>query len=81
MCTSETVKIADNDGDTPLHNAARGGFHQLVTLLLKHGADPAAQNKEGRTAAQETDEADVLAALGQVEEGQATKKPKKRARR
>lgn len=35
---------ADEDGDTPLHNAARGNHAEVVQLLLSSGADPLAVN-------------------------------------
>ncbi|KAI8504709.1 Ankyrin repeat domain-containing protein 11 [Branchiostoma belcheri] len=38
------------DDDTPLHDAASNGHpHQIVELLLKHGADPLQANTKGKT--------------------------------
>ena len=54
---------ADEDGDTPLHNAARGNHTEVVQLLLSHGADPRARNAEGHTPAQEADEEPVIELL------------------
>ena len=49
----ETVKadiaVQDNNGNTALHTAARGGQEEVVRLLLAAGADPAATNKMGDT--------------------------------
>lgn len=36
-------------GSTPLHAAALLGARDIATLLLRHGADPAARNNEGHT--------------------------------
>lgn len=47
----------DEDGDTPLHNAARGNHVAVIRLLLAHGADPKAQNGEGNLPEDEADEA------------------------
>ena len=41
--------IQDNNGDTPLHIAARRDYCVVVKLLLNHGADPTIRNKKGRT--------------------------------
>ena len=54
---------ADEDGDTPLHNAARGNHAEVVELLLAAGADPKALNKEGNTPAKEAEEEDVIQQL------------------
>ena len=43
------VNIFDGRG-TPLHEAARGGSAQVVLLLLTHGADRTAHDREGKTA-------------------------------
>lgn len=53
----------DEDGDTPLHNAARGNHADVVTLLLSHGADPTLRNRSGNTPAQEAEEEEVIKAL------------------
>jgi ankyrin repeat protein len=38
-------------GSTPLHTVAFTGDRASLDLLLKHGADPALTNNEGKTAA------------------------------
>ena len=38
-----------NEGDTPLHEAARYGHADVVTALLNDGADPNAKDSSGRT--------------------------------
>ena len=35
----------NKDGDTPLHIAAELGYDEVVTLLLKHGADQTLTDK------------------------------------
>ena len=44
------VAAADNDGDTALSFAARGGHEAVAQLLLQHGADATAANNDGTTA-------------------------------
>ena len=39
----------DNDGNTPLHGAAREGQAETVALLLDRGADVNARDKDGGT--------------------------------
>lgn len=56
----------DIDGETALHCAARGGHLRMVQLLLQNGADPSVRNKDGRTAAAESEEPTVVAALVQA---------------
>lgn len=34
---------------TPLHRAAYGGHVDIVKLLLRHGADPRAEDADGQT--------------------------------
>ena len=43
---------ADDDGCTPLHRASEHGVLQIVRLLLEHGADIGAVNRNGKTALQ-----------------------------
>lgn len=58
-----SLPAADEDGDTPLHNAARGNHASVVSLMLSAGADPMAVNKEGNTPAREAEDEDVIAIL------------------
>ena len=39
------VNVADNEGDTPLHNAARGGHEEVARLLVARGADATLKNE------------------------------------
>ncbi|KAH7067922.1 ankyrin repeat-containing domain protein [Paraphoma chrysanthemicola] len=43
------VNAEDNNGNTPLHDAARMGNIGVVKKLLEHGATPHAQNHRGKT--------------------------------
>lgn len=42
-------RIADRDGETPLHIAAERGDEKLAISLLQHGADPNALDHERRS--------------------------------
>ena len=53
----------DADGDSALHNAARGGHLDVVQYLLQRGADPTLRNEQGKTAAAEAEDKQVVAAL------------------
>lgn len=53
------VNIADNEGNTPLHEAATLNDFILVRYLVQHGADSATRNKERKTAAQTTTDARI----------------------
>jgi ankyrin repeat protein len=44
------LSAVDTDGDTPLHNAARGGHGDIVEYLLAEGAHPSVKNGCGQTA-------------------------------
>jgi ankyrin repeat protein len=50
-----TIDRGDAEGDTPLHNAARGGHMAALQALLARGADATLQNDEFKTAAQLTE--------------------------
>ena len=41
------VTASDKNGDTALHLAAKRGFNEIATNLLKWGADPHTVNKNG----------------------------------
>ena len=41
--------MADQDGYTPLHDAAREGHNDVVKLLLDRGAEPNMANQHGDT--------------------------------
>ena len=40
----------DKDGKTPLIYACQHGFHKIVEILLKNGADPSKNDRHGKTA-------------------------------
>eukprot|EP00741_Cyanophora_paradoxa_P019947 tig00021179_g19252.t1 len=46
----ELVHVADSKGIRPIMLAAEKGFTSLIALLLEHGADPNAVDKDGWTA-------------------------------
>jgi len=58
----------DEDGDTPLHCAARGGHLPTVLRLLAAGADASRANERGATARDESDDDQVRALLARVAE-------------
>lgn len=41
------INAQDMEGNTALHYASKGGFPQIVKLLLEHGADPKLPNFKG----------------------------------
>lgn len=43
------VPAVDNDGDTALHNACRGGHAEVVRYLIGLGAAKDALNRAGKT--------------------------------
>ena len=62
------VNAVQQDGVTPLHEAAHIGRADLVQLLLEHGADAAARDGQGRNAAdfaRERAHTNVLELLGE----------------
>lgn len=48
------ISLVENDGNTPLHFAARSGFNQIVLMLIESGADIDAINNKSRTALHES---------------------------
>ena len=54
---TNALTLANNDGDTPLHVAARHGDPRIVEELLRQGAAPATSNKDGLSPAGVADEA------------------------
>lgn len=57
------VDVPQAGGTTPLHSAAHRGDAAMVALLLGRGADPSTTTDDGRTAADLTEAAEVLALL------------------
>lgn len=47
-----TIDRGDSEGDTAIHNAARGSHVEVLELLVGRGADVTLQNDELKTAAQ-----------------------------
>eukprot|EP00884_Botryococcus_braunii_P003719 jgi/Botrbrau1/13348/Bobra.0158s0004.1 len=45
------IHSTNDDGDTPLHLAARSGNKELCELLIEHGGSPLKRNKRNRTPA------------------------------
>src|SRR5712691_8424181 len=43
------IQQPSKDGRTPLHQASLNGHVEIVDFLVEHGADPTAQDKDGRT--------------------------------
>lgn len=50
MENGENVNKKNKDGCTPLHNASKKGYIEVVKLLVEHGADISARTKLKRTA-------------------------------
>lgn len=65
-----TVNVTNDDGDTPLHLAAKSNSPKIITALLAAGATVNAKNNNGQTpfaiadAAMNTDAATVLKSAG-----------------
>lgn len=51
MRNRELVNLPNNDGDTPLHIAAREGCFEIAYALMNMGADTGIANNSGETAA------------------------------
>ena len=57
------INAQDSAGNAPLHYAATLGFLTCVVTLLKKGASAKVANKKKQTAADLTDDKDILAAI------------------
>jgi ankyrin repeat protein len=55
------VNVVDDEGETPLHRAARSGIRATAGLLVANGADPKRKNRKGQTAADIADECHLQA--------------------
>lgn len=44
LSTGADINVADHQGNRPLHYAAKRGFADVIRVLLKHRADPDAEN-------------------------------------
>lgn len=60
---SSLVSAIDTDGDTALHNAARGGWTEIVETLILEGSSPLVKNKLGETPRQTCGQNDVEAGV------------------
>ena len=58
---ADLVNFQDSEGETALHNAARGGHAEAVRLLLSLGADPFLAANDGRLAYEEAEDDGVAA--------------------
>ncbi|GBF91066.1 hypothetical protein Rsub_03922 [Raphidocelis subcapitata] len=57
------VNCVDSEGETALHNAARGGHVEAVRLLLALGADPSIAARDGSLAVDEPEDDGVAAII------------------
>lgn len=57
------ITAVDTDGDTPLHNAARGGWTEIVETLILEGALPLVKNKLGETPRKTCEPKDIEAGV------------------
>eukprot|EP00961_Rhodomonas_salina_P233849 3160059-Rhodomonas_salina.3 len=51
MDRRSSTDVRDKDGDTPLHNAVKGGREEAVKRLLELGADAELANEKGNAPA------------------------------
>jgi ankyrin repeat protein len=50
--SDDDVNAQNNYGDTPLHEACRHGYRDIVEMLVRNGCDLSIRNDNGRTPAQ-----------------------------
>jgi ankyrin repeat protein len=50
LCAKADPNISDNEGNTPLIEASKRGFKEVVTMLLETGVNFNAKNNEGISA-------------------------------
>lgn len=56
----DALDVQDEDGETPLHTAARGDHKEVVRYLLQLGADPTITNStHNHTPADEAEDPEV----------------------
>ncbi len=57
------LDTADEEGRTPLHEAAEYGRADICRLLLEHGANPGIRNKKGELPEDLTSDSALIALL------------------
>ena len=61
--SAQYLNVADEQGNTPLHLAVRGGKLEVVAAFLEAGADACAKDADGKMPIELTEQADMIAML------------------